>query len=155
MATWSPPTAEAPLLTVRAVSIGGVLHVMLSGELDVDTAQRLTDAVEHARKGDEHKLLVDLAELTFLDAFGLCALERAAAVVTGDLRGLDLRQPTGLVAYVLRLCSLGPIPEPAPDPSAAGPAPFPTPAPARKLTPSARRGPARRPLSIVRPQVWR
>jgi anti-anti-sigma factor len=119
---------------------------MLSGELEVDTAPRLTDAIEHARIGDERKLLVDLAELTFLDAFGLRALERAAHAVTGDLATLELREATGLVAFVLSLCSLGPTRAPEAEP--AGQAPAPDPAP-RRL-----RGPARRRLSLVRPPLW-
>jgi anti-anti-sigma factor len=147
VATCSPSPASAPLLAVRAVSIGGVLHVVLSGELDVDTAQRLIDAVQHARTGDERKLLVDLAELTFVDAFGLCALERAADIVTGDFARLQLRGATALVAYVLRLCSLGPIPEPepAPDPQVA-----PLGTAHGRLRARAR---GRRRLSIVRPQI--
>jgi anti-anti-sigma factor len=113
VATCNASADGPPLLTVRAVSIGGVLHVVLRGELELETAQRFTDAIAHARKGDERKLLVNLAELTFVDACGLCALERAAEAVTGALTGLELRDATGLVAYVLRLCSLRPIPDPA------------------------------------------
>jgi len=82
--------------------------------------------VERARRGDEHVLVVDVAGLVFLDAFGLHALEGAATGVTGDAGRLVLRGATGAVALLLRLCSFDPGlaakggPRPLPIPMAPG-----------------------------------
>ena len=83
----------------------GVATVVLSGELDLATAPRLSGAVaEHA---DAKLLVLDMTAITFMDSTGVTALLRAdrrrslgsgsrLVVVAGD----------GAVRRVLELCGL-------------------------------------------------
>lgn len=54
-----------------------VVHVQ--GEVDLSVAAALRDRIEHVRRnGGDRAVIIDLAEVTFLDSAGLCELVRPA-----------------------------------------------------------------------------
>ena len=82
-----------------------VLHV--GGEIDLATAQDFADALEHAISADS-KLVVDLADVTFIDAAGLHAILHAAHVRRFD--GPLTLVNAARVAWLLRLVGLDGLP---------------------------------------------
>jgi anti-anti-sigma factor len=75
-------------LSIRSTARGGVRTLALTGELDLDSASKLDEAVrEVCASGAE--LVVDLRNVTFMDSTGLRAL-----IVAGTLceeQGHELR----------------------------------------------------------------
>ncbi|MGK5442270.1 STAS domain-containing protein [Micromonospora sp. URMC 105] len=83
---------------------GGRIVLRPVGDLDIATAAVLQDAVDTALDlPDTVELVVDLAEVPFLDSTGVAALLRGAAEAVG--RGASLRavDPQPVVARVLRI----------------------------------------------------
>jgi len=87
-----------------ALEDGTVRVIRLTGELDLDTADRSRGSLESAvATAASPTIVVDLSELTFCDSSGiraLLALHRLAADAGRDLR---VREPTRAVAQVLNL----------------------------------------------------
>ncbi len=67
------------LLDVRIDEHDEWTVVVLSGQLDVATAPDLRQALQEAQYAGAHRVVVDLADLQFLDSFGL-------GVLVGGLR---------------------------------------------------------------------
>lgn len=83
---------------------GATITLGLAGEIDLATEPALWDAVEKAVTADGIGLVVvDLAETTFMDCFGMSALVRGARLAAGDGRRLRVVNPTGLPLIVLQL----------------------------------------------------
>src|SRR5947208_16906453 len=53
--------------------------IALTGELDIDTAHKLTDTITTGTRNGARELLIDLRALEFLDSSGLRALVSAEA----------------------------------------------------------------------------
>jgi len=78
-----PGAAEPFALTERARS--GSMILAVAGQLDLNSAGQLTDAVERLLAADPAaRLVIDLAGLTFWDAFGLAGLLRAQGRVAAS-----------------------------------------------------------------------
>jgi anti-sigma B factor antagonist len=60
--------------TVRA---GPALWLRLSGELDLASVEKLEEAISVAEESTAREIVIDLAELEFMDSAGLAALLRA------------------------------------------------------------------------------
>jgi anti-sigma B factor antagonist len=98
--------AQVPGLETRKTTIGGASALALSGELDIETAPRLTEEVEMAVWGTVGAFVLDLSGLTFLDSSGLHALLRARAYLAREDRTLVLVCPPGPARRVLDLTSV-------------------------------------------------
>ena len=94
---------ETPRLEIRETRIGGARGLALTGELDVETAIRFTDALEFAVWGTAGAFVRDLTDVSFLDSTGLHALLRARAVLARENRSLALLLPPGTARRVLDL----------------------------------------------------
>jgi anti-sigma B factor antagonist len=71
---------------VISVHFDGVNHtVLLEGELDLATAPRLESALKGLAPAGDGLVLLDLECLSFTDAVGLAAIERAAQALGGRL----------------------------------------------------------------------
>ncbi|MGX7673357.1 STAS domain-containing protein [Plantactinospora sp. DSM 117369] len=94
------------VFSVRHLVHPRLVRLHLAGELDVTTAPRLGAEIDQLVDDGHHRLLADLAELTFCDSSGL------AAFVRGDDRAgsrggwLRLTGATGRVERVLRISGL-------------------------------------------------
>jgi anti-sigma B factor antagonist len=76
------------------------------GEVDMATMAAFERTLDHGI-GTNRDLVVDLSELTFIDAAGLRALARAADRVRGEGRRLHLVGPSRSLGRLLRLVGLG------------------------------------------------
>ena len=71
---------EPPTLLVRTTSNGSTFLVELAGEMDMTTSSELSQAIERTPEGTG-LVVIDLAELSFLDSSGLNALVRGRRVL--------------------------------------------------------------------------
>lgn len=65
---------------VHESELPGQVTLAIEGELDINTAARVDEAVERACAGNCEELVVDLSELTFIDSSGVRALLSAVSV---------------------------------------------------------------------------
>ena len=72
----------------------GVLVVAAGGEIDLETAPRLKDWLADALATDMHTVVLDLAQVSFMDSSGLTALLVAHNEAAKVGRTLVLRGPT-------------------------------------------------------------
>jgi anti-sigma B factor antagonist len=88
---------------IEETRIGGARGLAITGELDVITATRFTEAVEFAVWGTRGAFVLDLTGVGFLDSTGLHALLRARALLAREDRPLALLCPPGTARRVLDL----------------------------------------------------
>ncbi|MEV4488523.1 STAS domain-containing protein [Micromonospora coxensis] len=86
---------------------GGRIVLRPVGEVDMSTAAVLDRAVDAALDCPETvRVVVDLAEVPFLDSTGLAALLRGAAEAVGRGASLRVVDPQPVVARVLRITAV-------------------------------------------------
>lgn len=79
----------------------------MDGELDMATSPLLVEAVREAlARGSVRTLVVDLAELGFLDSSGMRALLQARSAADEHGAGFAVRRPSPQVVKVLRIAAL-------------------------------------------------
>jgi anti-sigma B factor antagonist len=84
--------------------VNGATVVALCGELDVASSQELSDELAELIENGTTDLVIDLAQLAFIDSTGLSAILRANRSLE---RGhLVLREPSPLVRQVLEITGL-------------------------------------------------
>lgn len=97
--------AEEPIFEVAVVEQAGHrATVSVKGEVDVATAPQLWEAIEGLH--DTRQLVVDLAELTFMDSTGLRVLVRAHELMTGRGGDLVVRSPDAATRKLLEITSV-------------------------------------------------
>jgi anti-anti-sigma factor len=98
---------DLPLLGISArwARRAGRITVLVSGELDMATAEPLAKAIRDATHAGDH-LVLDLGDVTFCGAAGVEVLEdlRDAVTVTGGR--LTLRDPSTAVRRILAVTRL-------------------------------------------------
>jgi anti-anti-sigma factor len=65
---------ESPLLTVRADRVAGVVVVAVEGEIDVDTANVVLDALRLGFSSDGPAVVADLTGVSFFGSTGISTL---------------------------------------------------------------------------------
>lgn len=98
-----------------SVRVRGDVAVALTGELDLATRLRLGRSVEEAVRLMPERVVVDLAEVTFLDASALGVFVRARRNCRLSGGDLVLRSASATVRRVLALTDLTDLIEPEPD----------------------------------------
>ncbi len=83
--------------------------VALRGEIDVDTADGIDEAVSLARLAGHSCLVLDLSGVTFLDSQGIKALVVAHQAMAAAGGGLVLRGPRRQVRTILEITGLGEV----------------------------------------------
>ena len=71
------------ILEVETVEDGGLVKLVLRGELDLSTVAKVEEELRRAESAEPPVLVMDLAGLTFLDSTGL------RLIVTADQRARD------------------------------------------------------------------
>jgi len=71
------------ILEVETVEDGGLVKLVLRGELDLSTVAKVEEELRRAEAAEPPVLVMDLAGLTFLDSTGL------RLIVTADQRARD------------------------------------------------------------------
>ena len=92
-------------VTVTAGEAGPV--IVVSGEIDLASAPYLGDALTGAIDTGQGPVVVDLAEVTFIDSTGLGALVFAHNRLAREERQLRLRSPSARVMRVVEVSGLG------------------------------------------------
>ncbi len=97
-----------PVLTVRLNQrTTDRVQVAVTGEIDMDTAERLDDAVAHAlTMPGVRRVEVDLTEVTFMDSSGIHVLVRHHAGVHRAGFSLVVTYPQPNVLRVLQITGL-------------------------------------------------
>jgi anti-sigma B factor antagonist len=75
-------TPDPRPFAVRTTSAGSTLLVEVVGEIDMTTAPELSQVIERMPDGTE-LVVIDLAEVSFLDSSGLNALVQARRMAAG------------------------------------------------------------------------
>lgn len=90
-----------PHLTLEMSRSGPVTVVTVKGEVDGDNAHLLAELVESLGSTQSERLVLDLAQVTFLAAAGVEALLRVRDAVTTKSGQLIVRNPSAIVLTVL------------------------------------------------------
>ena len=85
---------------------GDAVHVVMTGELDISTAQRLEDDLKRIEADRPATIVLDLQKLTFMDSTGLRLLIMADSRAREDERRLVIVQGNEMVQRVMRLTRL-------------------------------------------------
>jgi anti-anti-sigma factor len=91
---------------VTDITPSGDVHLTVAGELDVLTAPRLRDALNHAAARPAGIVVVNMAAVTFIDAIALDTLLEADRALRQIGSGLYVSDPTTIVTRVLELTGL-------------------------------------------------
>ncbi|MFI6473144.1 STAS domain-containing protein [Streptomyces sp. NPDC050516] len=79
--------------------------ITLAGEIDLDTAPQVREALEQCLRDGIRTIDVDLTPITFCDVSGLNALLRAAWRTTSLGGSLRLHHPPPMLAWMVRITS--------------------------------------------------
>jgi anti-anti-sigma factor len=86
--------------------LNGVPGVLVRGELDVDTAPRLTRVLDREIRASVGPFIVDLCDLDFLDSSGVNVLVRARALLGREDRELVVICPPGDARRIFEMTNL-------------------------------------------------
>jgi anti-sigma B factor antagonist len=93
--------------SIRAVTEGPTTTLRVAGEVDLATADELSQAATAALESGTQTLVIDLAEVTFLDSTGLAVLVAVTNRTTADSVSLTIRDPAPRVRNVINITGLG------------------------------------------------
>ena len=82
------------------------VHFLLTGELDISTAQRLEDDLLRIEANRPQLIVLDLTDLAFLDSTGLRLMITADARAREDGRRIEIVNANPMIQRVLRLTRL-------------------------------------------------
>jgi anti-sigma B factor antagonist len=85
---------------------GAAVHLILTGELDISTAQRLEDDLRRVEAEHPELVVIDLQGLDFMDSTGLRLLITADTRARQEARRLAIVQGNVMVQRVMRLTRL-------------------------------------------------
>jgi anti-sigma B factor antagonist len=100
---------ESPLLTVRARQIAGVVVVAVDGEIDVDTADIVLDALKLGFESDSPAVVADLTEVTFFGSTGISALITAHELADGHSTKFHVVAPHRAVKRPLQVTGVADV----------------------------------------------
>lgn len=98
--------ADPPGLRIDLVPESDAALLCLSGELDADSAGGLVEAGERAVSEGHRRLIVDCANVTFCDSFGLRALLLLWEAVGPD-GSVTVAHPSATLVRILDLTGVG------------------------------------------------
>jgi anti-sigma B factor antagonist len=101
-----PSTFLLPLFAISAAKEGDTFVVWVEGELDLFECPRLERALQEAEASHAARILLDLEELTFIDAAGLSVLVAAWHRSATNGNRLLVTHGRGSVADIFRLTAL-------------------------------------------------
>lgn len=109
MTALSSPTRTAAELTEFGLSVashGAAQVVWLRGEVDLYTAPLMEQQLQQLLADGAREIVVDLAEVTFLDAAGLGALVRTVSRLRRCDGAMHVRSPSPSVQKTLAITGL-------------------------------------------------
>jgi len=91
---------------VETNPLNGAPGVLVRGELDIETARRLTHVLDMEIRASEGPFVVDLCDLDFLDSSGVNVLVRARALLGREDRELVVICPPGPARRIFEITNL-------------------------------------------------
>jgi anti-anti-sigma factor len=73
------PALPDGMFEIQSVQAADALCVLVSGELDLDSADKLDEVIRVAEKATTRAIVIDLTKLRFMDSRGLSVLLKAHA----------------------------------------------------------------------------
>jgi anti-sigma B factor antagonist len=99
-------TARAPGFEVERAPLFGAPGVVVRGDVDIDTAPRLTQTLDAAIRETRGPFVVDLSEVSFLDSSGVHLLLRTRAVLGREDRALVVICPPGPARRIFEVAGI-------------------------------------------------
>ena len=94
-------------LRIEVANTTSPTTVVLTGEVDLSNARRLREVLLSIANSGEHRIIIDLGNVTFMDSTGLSALVGARKRFQSLDRGeIILRSPAPTVLKVLEMTGL-------------------------------------------------
>ena len=100
------PPVPLPLFEIDVATEDGTVVIRVKGELDLYERPRLERALKKAEASQARRVVLDLEELTFIDAAGIYALVAASRRSRGNGNRLRVTRGKGNVAGMFRLTAL-------------------------------------------------
>jgi anti-sigma B factor antagonist len=100
---------ESPLLTVRANDVAGAVVVVLAGEIDVDTADVVLDALRLGIVSGAPAVVADLTEVSFFGSTGISTLITAHELAEQHCRGFHVVAPHRAVKRPLQVTGVADV----------------------------------------------
>jgi anti-anti-sigma factor len=101
----SPLHYEGEIFAIEVQAEGAAIVLVLLGELDLAGSPRFTAALEAAMAGDHERIVLELAQLTFMDGASAGLIARARHRLRPQGRELALLHPQRHVRRVIELCA--------------------------------------------------
>jgi len=98
---------SSELLQWAVTSTDEEVSVVLTGEVDLSTRVALADLLRGVIAAKPARVVVDLAQVSFLDSTGIHTLLTAAQAATDVGGTLVVRNPTNIVMRVITICGVG------------------------------------------------
>jgi anti-sigma B factor antagonist len=95
-----------PLFEIEATEEDGSIVIRVKGELDLAQRPRLDQVLADSEAGGTGRIILDLDELTFIDAAGLYCLDSASTRSAETGSRTLMTRGEGEVARILQLTSL-------------------------------------------------
>jgi anti-sigma B factor antagonist len=89
-----------PTFSTEVEKSDGVTLIHVRGEIDMETAERLRDAIE-PHLGPDQRIVLDFSSVDFMDSSCLKVLVQARGSLTADGGSLVLRNPSAMARRVL------------------------------------------------------
>jgi anti-sigma B factor antagonist len=99
-------TDRPPAFAVEPAPLSGAPGVLVRGEIDIDTAPKLTAALDAAIRESGGAFVVDLCDVDFLDSSGVSVLVHARAVLGREDRDLVIVCPPGSARRIFELAGI-------------------------------------------------
>jgi len=116
----SAPQLKPSALDIDVEERGSRVHMQLSGELDLASAESLNQHLEQVEGGKPQLLVLDLRRLRFMDSTGLREIIGATRRAHADGRRVVLVKGPGPIDSVLDLTRVGDMLETVNDPATVG-----------------------------------
>ncbi|WP_189154105.1 STAS domain-containing protein [Lentzea pudingi] len=100
---------ESPLLTVRAADVAGVVVIAVEGEIDVDTADEVLDAVRLGFASGGPVLVADLTLVSFFGSTGISTLISAHELAEENGKKLHVVAPQRAVRRPLQVTGVADV----------------------------------------------
>jgi anti-sigma B factor antagonist len=96
---------DEPFFSTKVVRSESVTTIYVQGEIDISTAERLRDAIE-PHLGPAQTIVLDLADVEFMDSSCLAVLVQARGALTADGGSLLLRNPSEMARRIVSLTGI-------------------------------------------------
>jgi anti-sigma B factor antagonist len=97
---------KPPVLKLDMAHVDDACVIRIEGELDIAGCPALELALQEARQSQAERILLDLQEVTFMDARGLRAILEASRRSTSNGNRVQIARGNGLLARLFRLTEL-------------------------------------------------